>query len=89
MLWQNDFFGPVGNGVSFEDTAVYAEHKHRIAGVVRVRQRGRFFSDDIARMLRQHLTYAEAIDAAFVMPAQRLTMVRRAIWEQLERTGVV
>ena len=40
-------------------------------------------ADDVAAMLKAHETYEEAITAAFVMPAQRLVMVRRGIWDQL------
>jgi hypothetical protein len=64
---------------------VYAEYRARIAGVVRIHKRGRFFADDIAKMLTAHQTYDEAIEGAFVMTAQRLVMVRRAIWQQLDK----
>jgi len=88
VIWLNEFFGAIGEDISFEDTAVYAEHKDRIAGIVRLRKQSRFFSDDIAKMLKSHQTYAEAIDGAFIMTAQRLVMVRRSIWEQLAALGI-
>jgi hypothetical protein len=87
VIWVNEFFGETT--VPFEETAVYAGHRRRIAGVVRIHKRGRFFADDIAKMLTAHQTYAEAIDGAFVMTAQRLVMVRRAIWQQLDQALAV
>jgi len=83
----NEFFGKTA--VPFEETAVYSEHRARIAGVVRIQRRDRFFFDDIAKMLTGHQTYDEAMKDAFVMSKQRLVMIRRAIWQQLDQAVAV
>lgn len=84
VIWLNEYFGPIGAaGENFEETTIYKTHRERIAGIVRISRRGRYFSDDIARMLAANLTYDEAIGSAMVMPAQRLIQVRRGLWDQM------
>ena len=88
VLWLNEHHGPVdgADGASFEQTPVYQKHKDRILAVVRLaRQHPGTFGANLADMLRQGLTFAEAdqSSALFVIAKQRLRQVWRPIRDQL------
>jgi hypothetical protein len=84
VIWLNDYFGPASKGgLIFEETALFAENRNRIAGIIRLKQLGRFFVNDIIAMLDARQTYAEAIKGNFLIQAQRLIQVRRSVWDQL------
>jgi hypothetical protein len=88
VVWINDYFGAVEDvGGSFEEWAIYQDNRDRIAGVVHLKQQSQQFGLNIGQMLTRKLTFAEALadTAAFMtVPRQRLTMFRRAVWDQLE-----
>ena len=87
IAWLNEFFGEVREGgKDFEDTKVYARHKGRISGIVRIaRQTSETFGKDVELMLNAKLTFDEALasDEFQLMAKQRLTMVRTAIFNQI------
>jgi hypothetical protein len=88
VLWLNEHHGPVDgiDGTSFEQTPLYQKHKGRILAVVRlVRQHPGTFGANLADMLKQGLTFAEAdqSSAFFVIAKQRLRQVWRPIRDQL------
>jgi hypothetical protein len=86
VVWINEYFGPVAEGGSFENWAIYDRYRDRIAGVVHLPQQSQQFALNIGQMLERKLTFAEALaDTASFMtvPRQRLTMFRRVIWDQL------
>jgi hypothetical protein len=88
VLWLNEHHGPVdgSDGTSFEQTPLYQKHRGRILAVVRlVRQHPGTFGANLADMLKQGLTFAEAdqSSAFFVIAKQRLRQVWRPIRDQL------
>ena len=87
VVWLNEFFGLVEmDGKSFEELTVYAKHRHRIGSVIRLaRQTSSTFATDVSMMLERKLTFADAVKSADfgLMAKQRLTQVRRAIFDQL------
>ena len=85
VVWINEYFGIVSEGGSFEDWAIYDRYRDRIAGVVHLKQQSQQFGLNIGQMLERKLTFGQALsDPAFMtVPRQRLTMFRRAIWDQL------
>jgi hypothetical protein len=88
VLWLNEHHGPVDgtDGTSFEQTPLYQKHKGRILAVIRlVRQHPGTFGANLADMLKQGLTFAEAdqSSAFFVIAKQRLRQVWRPIRDQL------
>jgi CobQ/CobB/MinD/ParA nucleotide binding domain len=91
VIWVNEFFGPVqADGLNLEDMPIYRDHRDRIIGVVRLEQLNpASFGRNVMEMLDRKLTFAEALSSQefTVVPKQRLTMVRRAIFEQM--AGVV
>ena len=88
VLWLNEHHGPVdgADGASFEQTALYQSHKHRILAVIRlVRLHPSTFGANLADMLTRGLTFEEAdrSSAFFVIAKQRLRQVWRPIRDQL------
>lgn len=86
VVWLNDYFGAVERGASFVEWPIYDRYRDRIAGVVRLQEQSQQFKLNINHMLSSHLTFAEALADTtkfMTVPRQRLTMFRRAIWDQL------
>lgn len=84
VVWVNEFFGPFGEK-PFAETVAYSENKDRIAGVVTLGKLDPELAGwNVARMLEERQTFAEAIDAADVVAKSRLWRVKREIWGQLE-----
>lgn len=87
VVWLNEFFGAIkSGGKEFEEMAVYLRHRQRMRNIVRIpAQTSSMFATDVAMMLQKNLTFTEAIRSAefHLMSKQRLTMVKRAIFEQL------
>jgi hypothetical protein len=88
VIWVNEFFGPVtAEGLELEQMPIYRNHRDRVIGVVRLEKLNpASFGANVLEMLDRKLTFAEAVaNPAFsVVPKQRLVMVRRAIFDQVE-----
>lgn len=88
VVWLNEFFGDIAmNGRGFEAMRAYETHRDRVAGIVRIpRQTSDTFGRDVEQMLDRKLTFEEvAASPDFgLMARQRLAMVRRAIFDQLQ-----
>ncbi|MBI3146319.1 MAG: conjugal transfer protein TraL [Pseudogulbenkiania sp.] len=87
VVWENEFFGPVErNGKRFADSAIYAEHRDRIEGIVTLRRRNvDTFGRDIAALTADALTFGEALASPDFgpMPKHRLKQVWADIAGQL------
>lgn len=86
IVWLNAHHGEIDQAdASFEETPIYEQHKGRIAAIVRLPRQHRAFGQNLATMLKQHLTFAEAdqADGFYVVEKQRLRQIKRGIWEQL------
>lgn len=88
LVWLNEFFGAIeADGKNFEDMKAYQAHRDRVDGLVRIpRQTADTFGKDVELMLDRKLTFAEVQgDPDFgVMAKQRLAMVKRSIFQQLD-----
>ena len=88
MVWINEFFGPVAiNGTPFMETQFYEQHKERLSGVITLLQQNpKTTGINLSEMAESKRTFAEMLadPAVFVMPKQRLTQYRRAVWDQLD-----
>jgi hypothetical protein len=87
VVWLNEYFGEIeADGKGFEEMKAYTQHRGRVAGLIRLpRQTSDTFGRDIELMLDRRLTFADvaACPEFGLMARQRLTMVKRAIFEQL------
>lgn len=92
VLWLNEFAGPfVMDGKLFEEMSIYRDMlaEDRVIGVVRLAELKKAFLEDFTRMRSGLLTYGEATGSQkfLLMNRQRLTMIRRWIWDQLDALG--
>lgn len=88
VVWLNEYFGPIeADGKGFEEMRTYQEHRARVRGIVRIpRQTGDTFGRDVETMLDRRLTFDQAARSPEfgLMAKQRLAMVRRQIFAQLD-----
>ncbi|MDQ1470511.1 MAG: hypothetical protein QOJ99_1991, partial [Bryobacterales bacterium] len=88
IVWINEYFGPVErDGKRFSQMAAFSEHQDKVAGTVLIPKRSPdTFGRDIEEMIARKLTFAEAYQSngLSLMSKQRLRMVQRNLFEQLE-----
>lgn len=92
VVWLNEYFGEVAqDGKRFEDFKVAADHASKLVGTVLIPERNpHTYGDDVRQMLSRRLTFDEAIEnGGFSLVAkQRLAIVRREIFEQLDNLAI-
>jgi hypothetical protein len=92
IVWLNEFFGEVREGKrSFEQFKLVQELAPKLVGSVLIRKRNpHTFEDDVQQMLLARLTFDEAIAAEdfSLVSKQRLQIVRRELFEQLDGLGL-
>jgi hypothetical protein len=93
VVWLNEYFGPImsDDGKTFEEMKVYTKHKGRISGLIRIpRQTSSTFGQDVEMMLAHQVTFAEVKENPIfeLMAKQRLTMVKRNLFEQMDAVTV-
>ena len=88
-MWLNEYFGEVSkDGKSFEEFRIAEEQAHKLLGTVAIRERNpNTYGDDMRQMLSRRLTFEEAIRFAdfSLLSKQRLAIIRRELFEQLDR----
>jgi hypothetical protein len=98
VVWLNEFFGPVVEEVKdtkgrvtktiqFEETEICQANANKIKALVAMPEvRKETFGEDIKAMMREHLTFDEAIknDAFSIMARQRLKTVSKDIFDIME-----
>lgn len=92
VVWLNEYFGEIeADGNKFEEMPVYQKHRERIAGAVLIPQHNpQTWGEDVREMLESRMTFQEAIDSPqfSLVAKQRLQILRREIFEQLDRLGM-
>lgn len=92
IVWLNEYFGEVRqHGACFLDMAVYKTHRDKIHGVVGiVRRNADTFGKDLEEMISRKLTFDEAVNGAdfTIMAKQRLRVIQRDLFEQLDAIGL-
>jgi len=93
VVWLNEYFGPVlQDGAGFADMPVCKKHANKLHGSVAfARRTADTFGRDMEEMISRKLTFDEAVKAAdfTIMTKQRLLVVQRDLFEQLDRIGLV
>jgi hypothetical protein len=91
VVWENQFFGVVEkDGKSFIESKLYDKNKGRIKGIVTLHKRNQdTFGKDLEMMVSNKLTFEESMTADIftTMPRQRLKMIQRSIFQQLDSVG--
>ena len=93
VVWLNEYFGPLlQDGAGFADMPVCKKHANKLHGSVALARRtADTFGRDMEEMISRKLTFDEAVKAAdfTIMTKQRLLVVQRDLFEQLDRIGLV
>jgi hypothetical protein len=93
VVWLNEYFGPVlQEGVGFAEMSVCKKHANKLHGSVAIARRtADTFGRDVEEMTSRKLTFEEAVKTAdfTIMTKQRLLVVQRDLFEQLDRIGLV
>jgi hypothetical protein len=86
ILWLNEHLGPLAlQGRPIAEAAFLHEARERILGTVLLPARTKAtFGKDTEEMLRQRLTFAEAIASFDLMPRTRNKRIRDDLWAQLD-----
>jgi hypothetical protein len=92
IVWLNEYFGEISrDGKSFEEFRVAEEQADKLLGTVVIRERNpSTYGDDMRQILTKRLTFEEAIRLAdfSLVSKQRLTIIRRELFDQLDRIGM-
>ena len=86
ILWLNEHLGPLEiQGQPITQAKFLHEARDRILGTILLPARTKAtFGKDIEEMLRQRLTFGEAIAGFDLMPRTRIKRVRDDLWGQLD-----
>jgi hypothetical protein len=89
VVWVNEYFGRVeAEGKKFSEMAAYRENSDKVCGAVVFSKRNQdTFGRDVEEMIAAKLTFHEAVSSAKlpIMAKQRLKIVQRDLFEQLDR----
>ena len=89
VVWLNEYFGLIErDGKTFTEMLAYKESESKIFGLVRIPKRNQdTFGRDIEEVISRKLTFEDAIrnGRASVMSKQRLKVVQRELFEQLDQ----
>jgi hypothetical protein len=92
IVWLNEFFGEVREGGRpFDELKLLQDLAPKLVGSVLIRKRNPdTFEDDVRQMLEARLTFDEAIAAESfsLVSKQRLQIVRRELFDQLDELGI-
>jgi len=93
VVWLNEYFGPVlKDGAGFANMPVCKKHANKLHGSVAiVRRTADTFGRDMEEMISRKLAFDEAVKATdfTIMTKQRLLVVQRDLFEQLDRVGLL
>jgi len=89
ILWLNEHLGPLeiqsdGGVRPIADASFLHDARDRLVGTVLLPARTKAtFGKDVEEMLRQRLTFAQAIEQFDLMPRTRIKRIRDELWTQL------
>jgi hypothetical protein len=92
VVWLNEYFGVIErDGKTFTDMQAYKESESKVFGLVRIPKRNPdTFGRDVEEVITRKRTFEDAIrnGTATVMSKQRLKMVQRDLFEQLDQMSL-
>ena len=88
VVWLNPYWGPIEHdGKRFEKMKAYSENKEKVSAIVQIPElKEETYGRDFSEMLQERLTFDEALamDTLTIMTRQRLKIVRKQLFAQLE-----
>jgi hypothetical protein len=93
VVWLNEYFGVIErDGKTFTDMLAYKESESKVFGLVHIAKRNQdTFGRDVEEVIARKRTFEDAIrnGKASVMSKQRLKMVQRDLFEQLDQMSLL
>ena len=93
VVWLNPYWGEITmNGKQFEEMKAYLDNKSRVSAIIRIPQyKAETFGKDLSEILQSKFTFDEALKNSSlpVMVRQRLTIIRRQLFTNLENVAAV
>ncbi|PPC90852.1 MAG: conjugal transfer protein TraL [Methylobacter sp.] len=93
VVWLNPYWGPIeDNGKGFEQMKAYTANKARVAAIVKIPElKAETFGRDLSDMLQDKMTFEEAIAAETnsIMMRQRLKLIQRQLFEQMDTAAIL
>ena len=93
VVWLNPYWREVTmNGKQFEEMKAYVDNKSRVSAIIRIPQyKAETFGKDLSETLQSKSTFDEALEnsALPVMVRQRLTIIRRQLFTNIENVAAV
>jgi hypothetical protein len=93
VVWLNEYFGVIErDGKTFTDMQAYKDSESKVFGLVHIVKRNPdTFGRDVEEVITRKRTFADAIrnGTATVMSKQRLKMVQRDLFEQLDELSLL
>ena len=93
VVWLNPYWGEITmNGKQFEEMKAYVDNKARVSAIIRIPQyKPETFGKDLSEILQSKFTFDEALknSALPVMVRQRLTIIRRQLFTNIENVAAV
>ncbi len=93
VVWINEYFGRVErDGKKFSQMTAFIEHQDKVAGTVLIPRRSPdTFGRDMEDMIARKLTFGEIAAATGfnLMSKQRLRMIQRNLYEQLDELQIL
>ena len=93
VVWLNPYWGQIAyEGKSFEQMKAYNNNKSRVSAIVRIPTlKEETYGRDLADMLQKRLTFDEALamESLTIMTRQRLRIVKRLLFDQLDGAAVL
>ncbi|XUW88621.1 conjugal transfer protein TraL [Burkholderia sp. M6-3] len=90
VVWENEYFGAVSKeGRRFSESKMYEKNRGRVKGIITLHKRSAdTFGKDMELMIVNKLTFDQAMGAAHLMHRNRLMVVQKSIFGQLEGVGI-
>lgn len=87
VVWANEYFGELTQaGKPIEEFKVISDNQDKIMGMVRITRRtADTFGKDVESMIKANLTFAEAKATFHLLPRQRLMMIQRDLYAELDQ----
>lgn len=93
VVWLNPYWGDIAyEGKSFEQMKAYTENKHRVASLIQIPPlKKETYGHDFSQMLQARLTFEEALalPSSPIMTRQRLKIIQRTLFEQMEKANIL
>ena len=93
VVWLNPYWGEITmNGKQFEEMKAYVDNKARVSAIIRIpHYKPETFGKDLSEILQSKFTFDEALknSALPVMVRQRLTIIRRQLFTNIENVAAV